>query len=446
MPTLLNLPAIQAPQNALLDFSGINNAIDDYRKRSELEARKQSVRDIGQAWQNKDFDQATTLAFRSGDPQLAAHTQQMAQNQQEFERKHRDYTEQKLAAAFQMVDKLPPEQRDAAHDRILALHPEAFKAGFSQLPEIWRNDRGMQRQFLIASVLGPKDPLQQQKTQAEIAHLNASALKDRALADQSKYVPNDPTRPLLNTRTKQYAPMPPEAPENSFDAIRRKEDAKKTGDLEATRKAEIITNAQGANEYNQQRARLESLMKLADTLEKSGTPVFGPVAGTKWYQGYRASVPGILGEPMKYDQAVKLQQEIQATISNMELAVAKLKLKGQGAVTENERAIARNTIGGLLTYNTDAARKVLGSLDLEAQDALQKHADFSKHGLRMVESPAYLNQNNPTPPTNAQAPQPRETTQIPPAAVRALQANPTPELIQKFEEWYGVGSAKQYLR
>ena len=71
MPVLYNLPAIQGPSNPLLDFSQINQGIDDWRKRSELETRKQAVRNIGQAWQAKDYDKATTLGFETGDPELA---------------------------------------------------------------------------------------------------------------------------------------------------------------------------------------------------------------------------------------------------------------------------------------------------------------------------------------------------------------------------------------
>lgn len=307
---LYNLPAIEAPRNALLDFSGINNAIDDWRKRNDIETRKQDVRNIGQAWQNKDYDQATNLAFTSGDPQLAMHTQQMAQQQQQFAQQQRDYTEKKLAAAFQMIEGLPPEQRDAAHDRILALHPEAFQNSFKQLPEIWRNDRGMQRQFVIASALGPKDPTQQQLVQSEIAKNQSTANLNQVHARQAKYIANDPTKPLLNVETNQYAPLPPNQ-QDSFEAVAKKKQAENApaeykAAMEAHSNANDLLNTASNMRALVDQANVGKFTELrTDTQQFLRQIGMGPknwddqVARTQLLKGLLAPLVGQLGQKFK---------------------------------------------------------------------------------------------------------------------------------------------------
>lgn len=421
MPTLLNLPAIQAPQNALLDFSGINNAIDDYRKRSELEARKQSVRDIGQAWQNKDFDQATTLAFRSGDPQLAAHTQQMAQNQQEFERKHRDYTEQKLAAAFQMVDKLPPEQRDAAHDRILALHPDAFKAGFSQLPEIWRNDRGMQRQFLIASVLGPKDPLDQEQKRATIANLNSQAPMNRAHADfftaQAEQLRKKPEAQLKEVNGKLVAVSPDMKATEIYNAG---PDLSKTPEHVA-KSANFAARMVEAEDY------LRKLMADPKLLDPTSTKkAFDPTtsktmainAMPETFANWALRSP----EHQQYMQAAEswirafLRKESGAAISKDEFARDfKVYFPQPGdkpeVLAQKEAMRARVTQG-----MANEARDVFPILNPDQAARLKVHLGIQSRAPGQ---------------------------QIPPDAVRFLKANP--HLAAEFDAKYGPNSSKQFL-
>lgn len=196
MPVLYNLPAIQGPSNPLLDFSQINQGIDDWRKRSELETRKQAVRNIGQAWQAKDYDKATTLGFETGDPELATRMQGLAQQKQSFDLEHQQKLTHHIAGIAQMIDAEPDaNKRLAMHQKFMAADPR-FQQAFSKLPEEIRNDPDVQRKYIIASALGPKDPLEAQMKRAQIANLNSQAPMNaahaeffRAQADQLRQKP-----------------------------------------------------------------------------------------------------------------------------------------------------------------------------------------------------------------------------------------------------------------
>lgn len=183
MPVLYNLPAIEAPRNALLDFSGINNAIDDWRKRNELETRKQDVRNIGDAWQNKNYDQATNIAFRSGDPQLAMHTQQMAQQQQTFDEARQKDAIAKMAAISQYIDSVKdPAQQKLMHDRWISSH-EGYNRVLEKLPEHVRSDPIFVRQYFQAVARGYKDPLEEKMKLAQIAQANSQVPMNTAHAE-----------------------------------------------------------------------------------------------------------------------------------------------------------------------------------------------------------------------------------------------------------------------
>ncbi len=54
----------------------------------------------------------------------------------------------------------------------------------------------------------------------------------------------------------------------------------------------------------------------------------------------------------------------------MELDVAKIKLKGQGTVTDTERTIARNIIPKLTNADAATALRILDQLELEANENL----------------------------------------------------------------------------
>lgn len=99
---------------------------------------------------------------------------------------------------------------------------------------------------------------------------------------------------------------------------------------------------------------------------------FGPVQGSEAYRFVPdiSFITGVRGTDMA------AQDRYKGLMSDLELDVAKMKLKGQGQVTESERKIARDTLGGLTVADKATAREVLQTTAKEAKatlvDALQK--------------------------------------------------------------------------
>lgn len=312
MPTFINLPAIEAPRNALLDFSGINNAIDDYRKRAEAEARKQSVRDIGQAWQNKDYDTATTLGFRSGDPELATRVQSMAQQQQQFDEARQKDAIAKMAAISQFIDnEKDPAKQKMMHDRWISSH-EGYNRVLAKLPEHVRSDPIFVRQYFQAIARGYQDKDKLANLQADTAEKLASANYKNSQSEQSKYVANDPTKPLLNTRTGQYAPMPPNmTSENPYEATARKKQAEMApaefkASMEASNNANNMLNTASSMKLLIQEANVGKFSELrTDTQQVLRQFGFGQkdwddrIARTQLLKGLLAPLVGQLGKEFK---------------------------------------------------------------------------------------------------------------------------------------------------
>ncbi|NQX96147.1 MAG: hypothetical protein HRT64_14740 [Erythrobacter sp.] len=99
---------------------------------------------------------------------------------------------------------------------------------------------------------------------------------------------------------------------------------------------------------------------------------FGPIQGSDAYR-YVPDTTWLTGE-RGTDMAA--QDLYKGELSNLELDVAKMKLKGQGQVTEAERKIARDTLGGLTVADKATASSILSNTTKEAEaivlDALRK--------------------------------------------------------------------------
>jgi hypothetical protein len=132
---------------------------------------------------------------------------------------------------------------------------------------------------------------------------------------------------------------------------------RKAQENKAETEKERQTNAEGAQGFVQKVDRLEALIK------EGGEDAFGPAQGGS----YNRAAGAFFGT--KTEQT---RQQIDAVLRDLELDVAKMKLKGQGTVTETERRIAKETLPTLQTMDTKTALNILAGLRQEATGILQR--------------------------------------------------------------------------
>lgn len=130
--------------------------------------------------------------------------------------------------------------------------------------------------------------------------------------------------------------------------------ARAIGKEVGTLKAQYKVNAVGANNFLR---KIAGVRKLAQELEKAGG--FGPIDANGKVQATGRALN-------TKEQAIR--DRFQSAVSDLELDVAKMKLSGQGQVTEAERAIARATLPNVGNQNGDVALSILGRLEEDAQN------------------------------------------------------------------------------
>lgn len=144
-------------------------------------------------------------------------------------------------------------------------------------------------------------------------------------------------------------------------------------------KGKNIANAEAAKEANLQGAIgfLTKAGRSQELLEDMTDADFGPVQGSDVYR-YVPGTSFVMGTDMGAQDRYKGAQ------SELELDVAKMKLKGQGQVTEAERKIARDTLGGLTVADKKTASDILKNTSKEAKliiaEAL-RHGDIAPEDL-----------------------------------------------------------------
>jgi hypothetical protein len=119
--------------------------------------------------------------------------------------------------------------------------------------------------------------------------------------------------------------------------------------------ADKIVNREGAASFKSKVANAKA------AIEGTGDKGFGPIDSS----GTRRFAREVMGNPVAADQ-----QNLDAIYAGLELEVAKMELKGQGAVTENERMIARRKLGGLKNMDAATALRVLENIEAEADRIL----------------------------------------------------------------------------
>lgn len=148
------LPAYRNPENAMLDFSGLNNAVSGFK-----DAQRQNAMAEYQVGRDKVQDaRAGAAASRAAEA---------------FRMEKQDRAIKHIAGMAQMVQQAPPEQQPVLWGKLRSTVPD-FDADLQGLG-VDPNDHATAAQILIARARGYQDPLATQKAQADIAKTNAEA-------------------------------------------------------------------------------------------------------------------------------------------------------------------------------------------------------------------------------------------------------------------------------
>jgi hypothetical protein len=141
------------------------------------------------------------------------------------------------------------------------------------------------------------------------------------------------------------------------DPTEREEFLKTRGKKTAEAGVQLQTNADGAEAF----LRKVEAAKAAAT--SAGDNVFGGMDAWDVTQGIRREFNPTLASA---------RDKLDAELSKLELDVAKMNFQGQGAVTENERLLARKTLGGAGVTDTATQISILDSLKGEAIETLRR--------------------------------------------------------------------------
>ena len=153
---------------------------------------------------------------------------------------------------------------------------------------------------------------------------------------------------------KQQMSAAQQATTNGQTPVFNREFEKQRAKADAQKMASMQQNLEGAQSF------LDKVAAVEQTLNEVGSDT-GPLQGSAFGQ----SIGGILNT-----NAQQKRDLLAAQIADLELDIAKMKLKGQGQITESERAIARATLPKL-TNNPEANMAILDNLKREASGILR---------------------------------------------------------------------------
>lgn len=142
-----------------------------------------------------------------------------------------------------------------------------------------------------------------------------------------------------------------------------KEGNKQLDKAKADRISSLKANAEGAQGF------LRKVAKIEKTLKELGSDS-GPLQGSDTGQ----LLGGILNT-----SAQQKRDLLQSQLADLELDVAKMRLKGQGQVTDSERKIARDTLPKQKN-NPEPNLAIIGDLKQEATQILQKNEAYNQFG------------------------------------------------------------------
>lgn len=130
---------------------------------------------------------------------------------------------------------------------------------------------------------------------------------------------------------------------------------------EAKATQERVGRAEGAKSF------LQKVQRVREFINAGGNPddLFGPFQGGpvgRFFGGMAGS------------DAERKRTALQAMLRDLELDLVRFKMKGQGQITEAERAIARETLPQLTNMDAASALQILDGLSSEAQSTIDTGA------------------------------------------------------------------------
>ena len=180
-------------------------------------------------------------------------------------------------------------------------------------------------------------------------------------------------------------------PDQAAELEGKKETAKKLAMTDSDLSHEVRTNAEGARNTLQVIDQLESYLSGVgpDGKPSAVTPnklegAVGPVQGSGWFNSTVAPVVStIFGDSAAAAPSTRAQ--LAQMLSGLELQGAQMYLKGQGAVTESERSIVRDMMGGGTTVPDIATLKTgLAKLKEIAASKIQRQLVLQNGGIGAV--------------------------------------------------------------
>lgn len=144
---------------------------------------------------------------------------------------------------------------------------------------------------------------------------------------------------------------------DKFKSNAEKEREKVRARSEEENAADLRGKAQGARNFLTKVKRVEDFIRN----NPASADLFGPIQGSEANR-FLGSAFGTTAE--------RQRTQLKAMLRDLELDVARFKLKGQGQVTEAERAIARDTLPQLTNPDPESALAIIQGLKAEANDLI----------------------------------------------------------------------------
>ena len=167
MPPLMQLPGYRM-DNALLNFSGLNEGIDAYQQGREKVRVHENNALIGSKLASKDYDGAAAAAGQGGDIQTALNVTKFKGDLDDRALKQRhakaDEIGRMAQAALEIKD---PAQRQRIHDMIIAKHPDG-----ANLDPMFRTPDGLR--MIASQAANYKTELEQQIERAKLGQIQAA--------------------------------------------------------------------------------------------------------------------------------------------------------------------------------------------------------------------------------------------------------------------------------
>lgn len=169
----LNMPQPRA--SGPLDFSPLQNALNDYRKSIDRSHEMEQNRLVGNAYRTGGPKAAADLSFEQGNNEQGIGYTQLANKDEDRKSALRDAAIKKSAGLAQMLLEAPEEHRATMWGKIRSIDPDSDNEMRSM--GIDPNDYNAGARMIIAQARGYQDPLERQSKEAEIAYKRAMTAK-----------------------------------------------------------------------------------------------------------------------------------------------------------------------------------------------------------------------------------------------------------------------------